>query len=247
MIPEFLRNFLFRRMARTVDVNREYLSLRYIRGEGIEIGSRGYPLEVRSDVRVCHVDCHSAKVLRSQCQDADEAARIHVDVIDDARTLEKFQGASQDFVIANHVLEHLQDPLGALLRFFEIVRDGGVVFLALPEKRKTFDANRPTTTLEHLIADQADGGAASFDRHHEEAIRMTPGIDPGQIKEKTAASKEEQGTIHYHCWTLWEMLEMLSHLRRTEVTFDLLHYVLHARECLFVMRKLPPETGESVS
>ena len=43
-----------------------------------------------------------------------------VDVVDDAQTLATFPDESVDFVIANHVLEHLEDPIGAL----ENVREG---------------------------------------------------------------------------------------------------------------------------
>jgi ubiquinone/menaquinone biosynthesis C-methylase UbiE len=37
--------------------------------------------------------------------------------------------SSQDFVIANHLLEHLPDPIGALKEWYRVLRAGGTLFL----------------------------------------------------------------------------------------------------------------------
>ena len=43
---------------------------------------------------------------------------VPVGCIDDGERLGKIADASQDFVIANHFLEHCQDPILALLNIF---------------------------------------------------------------------------------------------------------------------------------
>ena len=59
---------------------------------------------------------------------------------------------SQDFIIANHLLEHVADPIGALEEWYRLLRPDGILFLALPDKRVTFDKDRPRTTLDHVRA-----------------------------------------------------------------------------------------------
>ena len=54
-----------------------------------------------------------------------------VDVIGSAEDLSPFGDSSVDFVIANHLLEHLEDPIAALLEFERVLRTG-VVYLGLP-------------------------------------------------------------------------------------------------------------------
>jgi SAM-dependent methyltransferase len=48
------------------------------------------------------------------------------------RLTEVPQDASFDFVVLNHVLEHLLDPLDTLRRLAGAVRDGGILFVSVP-------------------------------------------------------------------------------------------------------------------
>lgn len=59
--------------------------------------------------------------------------------------------ASQDFVISSHVLEHFPDPIKALKEWYRVVREGGYIFMIIPHKERTFDRNKPRTTLEGLL------------------------------------------------------------------------------------------------
>jgi ubiquinone/menaquinone biosynthesis C-methylase UbiE len=59
----------------------------------------------------------------------------------------------EDYVLTSHVLEHVEDPIGALLEWDRVVRPGGVIFMIVPHKERTFDVNEDRTTLEHVISD----------------------------------------------------------------------------------------------
>ena len=63
----------------------------------------------------------------------------------------------QDFVIANQVLEHFQNPLLALQNMLRVLKPGGVLYLSLPDKRFSFDVDRPVTTVEHVLRDYRRG------------------------------------------------------------------------------------------
>ncbi len=68
------------------------------------------------------------------------------DMIDDGETLSTIDSASQDFVIANHFLEHCENPIQTLRNFLRVLKDGGILYMAVPDKRFTFDVDRPVTT-----------------------------------------------------------------------------------------------------
>ena len=45
---------------------------------------------------------------------------------------EQFFTKAEDFIIANHFLEHAQDPIRTIKRHLEVLKPGGVLFLYLP-------------------------------------------------------------------------------------------------------------------
>lgn len=51
----------------------------------------------------------------------------------DAQTLPGLEPESFDFVHASHVLEHMQDTLGAIRRWIEVCKSGGHLIIAVPD------------------------------------------------------------------------------------------------------------------
>ena len=95
--------------------------------------------------------------LRPQYHELATAPLVEVEIIDDGERLDKIADASQDFVIANHFLEHCQNPIMALRNMLRVLRVGGILFRAVPDKRYTVDVERPVTTLDHVWRDYAQG------------------------------------------------------------------------------------------
>jgi predicted SAM-dependent methyltransferase len=91
-------------------------------------------------------------------------------VVDDGARLASFADASQDFVIANHMLEHVEDPIAALEHQLRVLKPGGILYLTLPDARHSFDSPRQRTTVEHLLRDHHDSPSAMF--------RITSGLVP---------------------------------------------------------------------
>jgi predicted SAM-dependent methyltransferase len=194
--------------------NRELLASNYLRGEGIEVGGLNAPLTVPADVRVKYVDLMDVDELQKSYPGV-EIKRP--DIVTNGETLEGVTDDSQDFVIANHFLEHCEDPIGAIKNFLRVVRRGGVLFLAIPDKRFTFDVHREATKFEHLLRDHQEGGEWSRLGHFEDYHRVVLGItDERQIRR----DMEEMGHTHYHVWTQLEMLELFVRLKR-ELGFDI--------------------------
>ena len=107
-------------------LNRYSLAFFYIEGKGIEIGALHNPLKVSSRASVRYVDRMSVADLRCQYVELEDQL-VTVDVVDDGERLATFQNASQDFVIANHFVEHCQNPLLALENALRILRRGGAL------------------------------------------------------------------------------------------------------------------------
>jgi SAM-dependent methyltransferase len=203
---------------REVFVLREDLARRYLSGDGIEIGALAFPLRVPRGVNVRYVDYLprdelvevNRKTLRFANVDA--GAIGPVDVVDDGGRLAKFPDGSLDFVVANHVVEHMEDPIDALEHMLRVLRDGGILFLAVPDARHTYDAARPRTTVEHLRRDHRDGPARSRHEHYEEWARVLDGTPDEHVGERVAEFAREDARHHFHVWELEGFLEMLNEI-----------------------------------
>jgi SAM-dependent methyltransferase len=56
-----------------------------------------------------------------------------------------------DLVIANHVIEHVPDPIRWLRQVETVTSEDGSLFLSVPDRRYTFDYLRPESTLPDLL------------------------------------------------------------------------------------------------
>ena len=60
---------------------------------------------------------------------------------------------SQDFIVSSHVLEHFPNPIKALLEWDRLLRPGGIIFMIVPHKERTFDCDKARTPLAHVVDD----------------------------------------------------------------------------------------------
>jgi predicted SAM-dependent methyltransferase len=232
---------LLRRLlaGRVTPLNRDAIAARYVRGDGLEIGALHNPLPVSEHARVRYVDRMQTSELRHQYPELDNEPLVEVDVVDDGERLESVPDSSVDFVIANHFLEHCQDPLGALGTMFRVVRPGGIVYLAVPDKRFTFDVDREVTPAHHLIEDYRDGPEGSRREHFEEWARLVDKVDEAEVAGHAAKLIEDDYSIHFHVWTQAEALELLGVARRElGLEFDVEVAIRNGHENVFVLRKV---------
>jgi predicted SAM-dependent methyltransferase len=208
----------------------------YLSGNGIEIGAFNNPLKVPSDVRVQYVDFKRSEELLESHPNLSAKQITAPDIVTDGEKLTGIEDQSQDFVIANHFLEHCEDPIGTIESFLRVIKRDGILYLAIPDKRFTFDVRRPLTTFEHLLKDHREGGEWSRFEHHEELHRLVLGItDEKQIRRNI----KEMGHTHCHVWSQVELLEMLVRLRRElHFDFELEAFLNNGRfEAVLIIRK----------
>jgi SAM-dependent methyltransferase len=187
---------------------------KHLTGSGIEIGALHNPMPVnRQRATVRYVDVMTLEEQRRHYPELAAYPLVRPDIVAAADDLPMLANASQDFVIANHLLEHLPDPIGALKEWYRLLRGGGILFLALPDKRLTFDKDRPRTTLDHLVADHQDRGASSRVAHYEEYSRLVHGKRGDDLVRDVTDLLARNYSIHFHVWIPDDIAELLDYVR----------------------------------
>lgn len=171
---------LLRRGLLGLEETRRRLALRHLPagGHGLEIGALHCPLPLPPGTQARYVDQHTAQTLRQLRADAGEAI-VTPDLLADGFSLGCIAEASQDFVVANHVLEHASDALGTLEHWLRVLRPGGVLFVAVPIGERCFDRGRAVTPPEHFLDDR----------------RLTAAGDSAAMRERNRAHVEEHLAI----------------------------------------------------
>jgi glycosyltransferase involved in cell wall biosynthesis len=227
-----------------IDVNRNLVAAAFLTGVGIEVGALHNPLPIPNNVDVRYVDRMDKPGLYEHYPELLPYSLVDVDFVDNGETLLSFEDNSQDFIIANHFLEHCEDPIATLKSFSRVLRTGGVVYLALPDMRATFDINRQRTTLEHLIKDHREGPENSRFGHYVEWAEF---VDPHfgriydtreEIECRANELMKQSYSIHYHVWLPEDVVEMMSYCKEVEkIPFEVACFISKADEMIIILRK----------
>ena len=199
---------------------RQALARRFLRGEGIEIGPLHQPLRLDPGLRVRYVDRMTVDALRSHYAELADFDLVEPDIVCDGETLPLIPDASVDFVIANHFYEHCQDPLTTLRNHLRVLRDGGVLYLALPDRRHTFDRDREVTPLAHVVRDFSDGPDWSRRLHFEDWARNVHHMPEEAVGNEVERLLGLDYSIHFHVWEANDFLALVLYCR-AELAFPL--------------------------
>ncbi len=221
------------------DARRE-LAARFLAGDGLEIGPLHQPLALPPSARARYVDRMKEDDLRREYPELRDWNLTPVDVVDDGEKLATISPGSVDFIVANHFLEHTENPIATIETHLSKLRPGGVLFYAVPDKRYTFDFRREVTPLEHMVADYEEGPERSRAAHYEEWTRFV--IIEGESEERTIerarALEAEAYSIHMHVWTQAEFLRLILAIReRNDEAFDIEASAKQGIEYMVVLRK----------
>ena len=219
-------------------LNRELIAKTYIIGDGIEIGALHNPLNVPKSAKVKFVDRMCVDDLSKQYPELGEFNLVNVDIIDDGEVLGTIRNSTQDFVIANHFLEHCQDPIKAIENMLRILRTDGILYLAIPDKRYTFDCDRPITPIEHLLKDYAESPNWSKRSHFEDWVKYIDKIKDDADAEVRVNYLMNMGySIHYHVWTQLELFDLIIFINRNlNFKFEIQCAFANEIEVVFVLR-----------
>ena len=215
---------------------RELFAQQYVKGTGMEFGALHYALPLPKGTVVKYADLHSLETLQRLFPDVGNIRAP--DIVTDIGSMRGIPDDSQDFVIANHVLEHVEDPLQALKAISRVLRPLAIAFLAIPDKRFTFDKDRQVTTLNHLVRDHEEGPNCSLLDHYEEWCRCVDHLEGNERRQKIALMTAQRANIHFHVWDYAEMMMLFAYVaRHPDYRLEIEASALNGIEVIWVLRK----------
>lgn len=156
-------------------------------------------------------------------------------LICEASDLRAIVSSNYDCVLASHCLEHVANPFRALEEWKRVIKIGGVLLLVLPHKDGTPDRRRPTTTIEHMIADYERNVAEDDLTHLSETLESQD--DRTRSREEFRAiclQNQLYRTIHHHVFTTTSAVGMVDRanfqIKRVD-TVKPFHIVILAQKC----------------
>ena len=225
--------------------------VKWLTGSGLELGPGHIPFEGVEAARVTYVDRWKPDRIRELFPELpDDVTFPEIDVFADldVEGLHAFADAGQDFVICSHVLEHVAAPLALLQEIDRVLRPGGVLVLLLPDRRRTFDRYRASTSLEHLAREHRAGVRDLDDQHLYDFITLAEAWEartrrPDDWTRDEFYEWHRDRSIHVHCWTEDEFDEVVDHcvdeLRHSWEIVDRLPLDDEGFEFGYVLRKQP--------
>jgi SAM-dependent methyltransferase len=134
---------------------------------GLEIGPHNQPMVTKDEGNIVYMDF----LTREEHIKKDSHAPYIEDIpetdiiIKDNNYINYVDDRRFDYIIANHVAEHAPDFVGFLNMLSSMLNPDGIVFLAIPDKKFTFDKFRQNTTLAHVVSDHLRGPEVSIREH----------------------------------------------------------------------------------
>ncbi len=173
-------------------------------GQGLEIGAFHEPAVLPPTATVEYFDAIDATRAAELFPEIPADAFVQVDHLGDIDHdgLAQFGDGAFAFVICNHVIEHVANPIKLLGEIFRIAAPGGVVVLSAPDKDYTYDKTRPLTTFEHLWSDYENNVTENDDEHYMDFFRgaATHVLEADPIHLPAQIKRVRERREHAHVW-----------------------------------------------
>ncbi|MEO6098216.1 MAG: methyltransferase domain-containing protein [Fibrobacteria bacterium] len=227
--------------------NRAFFARSFCSGNGIEIGALHHPLPLPENAKARYVDRMTSAELRKHYPELADQPLVDVDIVDNGETLATLPDGQEDFVIANQFIEHCQNPVRALVNMLRVVRNDGIVMLSVPDKRFTFDKDRPITSNDHILWECLNGTESTkrahfaeflgLDRHPERKVELEMELESMLAKDYS---------IHYHVWDSDAFIKFLLWTKeRFGLPFELQATYRNGEESIQILRKTYPVNAAS--
>jgi SAM-dependent methyltransferase len=163
----------------------------------------------------------------------------------EATSLDSVKDDSYDFLLSSHVIEHTANPIKALNEWIRVVKPGGHLIVLVPHKDGTFDRNRPTTSLDHLIQDFENDTYENDLTHLDEILAHHDlSLDPeaGTRLQFTERSKNnfENRCLHHHVFDSYQVVKLFDYLKLNIKTIE----AISPMHILIIVQK--PQTSEAL-
>ncbi|OBI15431.1 hypothetical protein A5712_28315 [Mycobacterium sp. E2327] len=137
--------------------------------------------------------------------------------IAEATDLAEIGSSRYEFLLSSNCLEHVANPLKALIEWKRVIQPGGALILVLPNKESNFDHRRPFTRFEHLL-DDFNGDVGEDDLTHLDEILALhdlpmdpPAGDLEHFRQRSLKNFENR-TLHHHVFDVPLIEKVLHHV-----------------------------------
>lgn len=126
----------------------------------LEVGALNTPTIRPGECATSFLDWFSTEELQNRHADnpavsVDDIAAI--DFVVKSRDFARMVTEPVDLAIANHVIEHVPDPIHWLDQLRQCVKPGGLLFLSIPDRRYTFDYFRRESDAVEVVRANVEG------------------------------------------------------------------------------------------
>ena len=228
-------------------------------GRGLEIGALDRPIITRGMGSIEYIDRAPRAELQAWYgghEGVDSDRIVEVDHIWGGQSLLECVGGARafDYLVASHVIEHVPDVFGWLGEIADVLVDGGLAVLFVPDNRDTIDILRPVSASGEFIEaylrrPRRPDVRQVFNHVFEFRELSAPELDDAAITERAQGAlamcrqmEADNAYIDVHAWvftpaSLLQALDLASRL-------DLLPFEIQALETahaefLIILRRLP--------
>lgn len=230
---------------------RAGVASRHLKGLGLEIGALHFALPLPPGARAIYLDRASRDDNIRRYTDVNPKDIVRTDIVSDGFRLACIAPESLDFLVANHVLEHTSNTLGALNIWAGKIRPGGCLFITIPLAAMCFDRGRPITSLEHFTEDQRlvdSGDQTGFRNRNRDHYRdwvcisernlESPQLDPSAVEARIEGLAKELVEIHFHTFSFESFRELLEYFcKRQRPDFRLAETKLSGGEVIALLKR----------
>jgi SAM-dependent methyltransferase len=227
---------------------RADIAAKYLTGSGIEIGALQRPLLLPARCRVKYIDRLITADLRNHYPELNVHPLTTPDIVDDGERLHHIANESQDFVIANHFLEHSQNPIDTINNLFRVLRTDGVLYMAIPDKRIIFDRTRPVTRFERLWQTYLSGVREDRTELYTEWCIHSLNLSSEESAQMASQLLEQDYSIHFNVWGSEEIVSFFLGIKdRIGLPFDILGLFTTDNELIVLLKKVGGPAATEVS
>src|SRR6185369_11383392 len=207
------------------------------KGIGIEIGPSHNPIAPRKEGYNVHIIDHLDKAGLIAKYTGHNVNLENIEDVDFIWHGEKYAdlvGATgyYDWIIASHVVEHTPDLVSFINDCDEILKESGVIILALPDASRCFDYFRPLTgiakivdaylnratrhsigtAVEHLLNACTKGGQIAWNSSNKGPLAFIHSLDHARAALNRSADDSQYLDYHAWCFTPYSFRVMIEDL-----------------------------------
>lgn len=135
--------------------------------------------------------------------------------ISDGTDLKEIETETYEFLLSSDCLEHIANPIKALLEWKRILKTNHLMLLILPNKKSNFDHQREFTSFQHIFNDYKNNVDESDMTHLREILSLhdlTKDPAAGNFQQFTARSLDNINNrcLHHHVFNQDLIKKMLE-------------------------------------